>query len=163
MGVSKAYAGDLETRSGHVKGKYGYMAPELLSGGDFDRRADIYSAGVVAWELLTACKLFPLRGAHSKAKCRDCHTEAEGMRRFVDTPSACADCHTEQHDGWQGSTHGRAGGTPSTETVVAPFDGTPIVFADECVGCGLCAELCPVTAIEMAPLAEPRTFELGVR
>ena len=44
--------------------------------------------------------------------------------------AACADCHTEEHDAWQGSTHGRAGGDATAETVRAPFDGTPIVFAD---------------------------------
>jgi Flp pilus assembly protein TadD len=44
--------------------------------------------------------------------------------------AACAECHGEQHDAWARSTHGRAGGPPSAETVVAPFDGTPIVFAD---------------------------------
>ena len=42
---------------------------------------------------------FPLRGAHVKTKCRACHTEVEGTRRFTDTPSACADCHDDPHAG----------------------------------------------------------------
>ncbi len=46
---------------------------------------------------------------------------------------ACRDCHTAQYAAWRGSTHGRAGGPPSPETVIAPFDGTPIRFADAVV------------------------------
>ncbi|NIR34734.1 MAG: hypothetical protein GWO22_01470, partial [Actinobacteria bacterium] len=46
---------------------------------------------------------------------------------------ACASCHAEQYRMWSGSTHGRAGGAPGPETVIAPFDGTPIRFADATV------------------------------
>ncbi len=44
--------------------------------------------------------------------------------------SACADCHADQYAAWSRSTHGRAGGAPSPDLLRAPFDGTPIVFAD---------------------------------
>lgn len=44
--------------------------------------------------------------------------------------AACAGCHEDQYLRWAGSTHGRAGGEPGPETVVAPFDGTPIAFGD---------------------------------
>ena len=43
---------------------------------------------------------------------------------------ACAGCHADQHDRWAESTHGRSGGEPDAGTVIAPFDGTPIVFRD---------------------------------
>ncbi len=46
---------------------------------------------------------------------------------------SCSGCHADQYAEWAGSTHGRAGGEPGPETVVAPFDGTPIVFADGAV------------------------------
>ena len=46
---------------------------------------------------------------------------------------ACSDCHAAQYREWSGSTHGKAGGTPSLNTVIAPFDGTPIRFADAVV------------------------------
>ncbi len=46
---------------------------------------------------------------------------------------ACAECHREQYDPWQRSTHGRAGGLPSPEVVVAPFDGVAIRFRDALV------------------------------
>ena len=45
----------------------------------------------------------------------------------------CAPCHQEQYGAWKRSTHGRAGGSPSWETVIAPFDGTPIQFRDATV------------------------------
>ncbi len=43
---------------------------------------------------------------------------------------ACASCHTTQFTAWKFSTHGRAGGAPTKDNVIAPFDGTPIKFKD---------------------------------
>ena len=45
----------------------------------------------------------------------------------------CARCHRDQYDAWSASTHGRAGGPPGADVVVAPFDGRPIRFADATV------------------------------
>ena len=42
----------------------------------------------------------------------------------------CAQCHREQADAWRGSTHARAGGLPGRVAMVAPFNGTPLRFAD---------------------------------
>lgn len=42
----------------------------------------------------------------------------------------CAECHRAQVEAWRGSTHARAGGAPGRVNVIAPFDGTPIRFAD---------------------------------
>jgi len=46
---------------------------------------------------------------------------------------ACSGCHAEEYRAWSGSTHGRAGGAPAPDVVIAPFDGTPIRFADATV------------------------------
>lgn len=46
---------------------------------------------------------------------------------------ACASCHADQYRAWSESTHGRAGGEPGPETIIAPFDGRPIRFADATV------------------------------
>ncbi|HVE77719.1 MAG TPA: tetratricopeptide repeat protein [Gemmatimonadaceae bacterium] len=46
---------------------------------------------------------------------------------------ACASCHAPQYDAWRRSTHGTAGGLPSPETVIAPFDGRAVRFADATV------------------------------
>ena len=43
---------------------------------------------------------------------------------------ACAACHEDQYRRWTGSTHGLGGGEPGPETVIAPFDGTPMAFRD---------------------------------
>jgi tetratricopeptide (TPR) repeat protein len=43
---------------------------------------------------------------------------------------ACAGCHVSEYRAWSGSTHGRAGGTPGPDIVIAPFDGQPIRFSD---------------------------------
>jgi serine/threonine protein kinase len=58
FGIAKALRGDLQTDSGRAKGKLGYMALEALKAEQVDARADIFSAGVVMWELLTNHRLF---------------------------------------------------------------------------------------------------------
>jgi eukaryotic-like serine/threonine-protein kinase len=40
-------------------GTPGYMSPEKLQGDRFDRRADVFSAGAVLWEMLCLRRLFP--------------------------------------------------------------------------------------------------------
>jgi serine/threonine-protein kinase len=47
------------TRSGQLKGKLAYMAPEQVGTSQVDRRADVYAAAVVLWEALTGERLFP--------------------------------------------------------------------------------------------------------
>jgi serine/threonine-protein kinase len=58
FGVAKAVGRMQMTRTGQVKGKAAYMAPEQLSGQAVDRRADVYSAAIVLWEALTGARLF---------------------------------------------------------------------------------------------------------
>jgi len=58
FGIAKGARNITDTQSGVLKGKVSYMAPEQLNAGDVDRRADIFSVGVVLWELLTGEKLF---------------------------------------------------------------------------------------------------------
>lgn len=58
FGVAKALVGALQTQSGLAKGKLGYMAIEAISGKHVDTRADIFSIGVVMWELLALRRLF---------------------------------------------------------------------------------------------------------
>lgn len=41
-----------------IRGKYGYLAPEVVTGGPVDHRADIFSAGIVLAELLMVQRLF---------------------------------------------------------------------------------------------------------
>jgi len=58
FGIAKANGQEGRTATGVVKGKVGYIAPEQARAENVDRRADIWSAGVVLWEALTGARLF---------------------------------------------------------------------------------------------------------
>jgi serine/threonine-protein kinase len=57
FGVAKTNA-NVQTINGVIKGKVAYMPPEQVLGREVDQRADIFSAGVVLWEVLTGRPLF---------------------------------------------------------------------------------------------------------
>ncbi len=59
FGIAKTALQSSVTKTGVLKGKLGYMAPEHCSGSPVDRRADVYSMGVTLHELLTGVRLFP--------------------------------------------------------------------------------------------------------
>lgn len=58
FGVAKARARITKTMPGIVKGKAGYVAPEVILGREIDGRADIFSMGVLLWNSLTGESLF---------------------------------------------------------------------------------------------------------
>ncbi|MFO0548798.1 MAG: serine/threonine-protein kinase [Polyangiaceae bacterium] len=58
FGVAKAVGNSVMTRDGQIKGKVAYMAPEQIAALPVDRRADIYSAAVVLWEMVTGRRYF---------------------------------------------------------------------------------------------------------
>jgi serine/threonine-protein kinase len=58
FGIAKAASHVVETRTGVIKGKFAYIAPEQARAGMIDRRADIWSMGVVFWEVLAGTRLF---------------------------------------------------------------------------------------------------------
>jgi eukaryotic-like serine/threonine-protein kinase len=59
FGIAKAARRQTKTRLGVVKGKQAYLSPEQLLQEDTDHRADLYSLGVVLWELLAEKPLWP--------------------------------------------------------------------------------------------------------
>jgi serine/threonine protein kinase len=57
FGLARGALSDV-TRTGSVVGTPNYMAPEQIKGEEIDHRADIFSAGVVFYELLSGRKAF---------------------------------------------------------------------------------------------------------
>jgi eukaryotic-like serine/threonine-protein kinase len=58
FGIAKAVGRASETRQGVVKGKVRYMAPEQAMGAAVDRRADVFSVGVMLWEVAAGRRLW---------------------------------------------------------------------------------------------------------
>ena len=59
FGIAKALGDAPEiTKSGTMKGKYAYMAPEQTEGDHVDNRSDIFACGIVLHEVLTGRRLF---------------------------------------------------------------------------------------------------------
>jgi eukaryotic-like serine/threonine-protein kinase len=58
FGIAKALNSSSETRTGVLKGKVSYMSPEQARGETVDRRADLFSVGVMMWEALTGRRLW---------------------------------------------------------------------------------------------------------
>jgi eukaryotic-like serine/threonine-protein kinase len=59
FGIATALEHIEETAPERRKGKRGYMSPEQLRGERLTQRSDVFSAGIVAWELLAMRRLFP--------------------------------------------------------------------------------------------------------
>lgn len=62
FGVAKVTGLEHKSVAGMIKGTYGYMAPEQVTGDPVTPRADVYACGIVLWELLTKRRAFQ-RGA----------------------------------------------------------------------------------------------------
>jgi serine/threonine-protein kinase len=52
FGVAKAKNHAHETQAGTIKGRVVYMSPEQVIGTSIDRRADLFSAGIMLWEAI---------------------------------------------------------------------------------------------------------------
>jgi serine/threonine protein kinase len=65
FGIAKATLRASETRAGALKGKLSYMSPEQCRLEPLDRRSDVFSLGIVLWELSVDRRLF--RAKHDAA------------------------------------------------------------------------------------------------
>jgi serine/threonine protein kinase len=74
FGVAKINVNAGRTMVGTIKGKIAYMSPEQSRSHTVDRRSDVFSAGVVLWELLTGRPLFARE------------TEAQALYAIVNDP-----------------------------------------------------------------------------
>ncbi len=72
FGIAKAAHRLTQTVAGAIKGKFGYIAPEVYRGEAIDRRLDVFAMGVVLWEMLVRKRLYKRE------------TEYEVMRAIVE-------------------------------------------------------------------------------
>jgi len=72
FGVAKAASNLNETVRGMVKGTVAYMSPEQATAQELDRRADLFSLGVILFAMLTLDQLYP-----------SCDKELQGMIRVA--------------------------------------------------------------------------------
>lgn len=68
FGVAKALDEPGLTTTGLVKGNPGYVSPEALRFEELDARSDLFSLGVVLFELLSGQRLYPARSGVPAAK-----------------------------------------------------------------------------------------------
>jgi serine/threonine protein kinase len=72
FGIAKVKNALAKTKAGTVKGTAGYMSPEQVRGEPLDARSDVFSLGIVLWEMVTGRRLF------------SAETEIEEMRLILD-------------------------------------------------------------------------------
>ncbi|HVE85829.1 MAG TPA: protein kinase [Myxococcales bacterium] len=87
FGIAKAADVSSTTQAGAIKGKFAYMSPEQAVGKPLDHRADIFSAGLVLYELLTGVR--PLQRSSEVA------THVAAMECKIDPPSAVSETPSE--------------------------------------------------------------------
>ncbi len=58
FGVARAATQSQKTQAGILKGKFGYMSPEMVRGLPIDHRSDVFAMGICLHELLTNARLF---------------------------------------------------------------------------------------------------------
>jgi serine/threonine-protein kinase len=58
FGIARAAERRHKTETGTLKGKYGYMSPEQVSGAEIDSRSDLFAVGILLAEMVMARRLF---------------------------------------------------------------------------------------------------------
>ena len=91
FGIAKAATKIAHTRAGVLKGKYAYMSPEQIKGEEIDARSDLFSVGIVLFELLCGRRPFEKENSIQtlKAIVQDAHVDPRSLNPAV--PDGLAD------------------------------------------------------------------------
>jgi len=91
FGIAKAAGKISKTQAGVLKGKFGYMSPEQVRGLTVDPRSDLFSVGVVLWEMLAGKRLFVGDNDYDTLE-KVRHADIENPRTYNEqAPEALAD------------------------------------------------------------------------
>ena len=91
FGLARMRIADHKTSTGMVLGTPRYMSPEQIAGQPVDQRSDIFSLGIVLYEMLTGTRLFAGEDIEQVAA-RD-HDDRARCRRRASSPG-CRRCST---------------------------------------------------------------------
>lgn len=90
FGVAKARYKEGKTESGVLKGKFAYMSPEQARSDVIDHRSDLFSVGILIWEVATGERLFKRTTNHEtvqaiqKAKFEPASSLRDGLPKELD-------------------------------------------------------------------------------
>lgn len=128
FGIARLVEGGIgdHTNPGHVMGTPAYMSPEQAAGQEFDARSDLYSLGIVTYEMLAGAP--PFAGPHRlviSQQIMDVPPPIETMRPGLGLAAAAAITHALEkapEDRWQSGRafrHALLGDTPTPPTGTA--------------------------------------------
>jgi serine/threonine protein kinase len=75
FGIAKAASHNSTTHEGLIKGKLAYMSPEQATGKTIDHRSDIFSTGIIFYELLAGRRMFEGETMQVYSKVREAQYE----------------------------------------------------------------------------------------
>ncbi len=81
FGIAKAATQNTATVEGVIKGKVSYMSPEQAGGESIDQRSDIFSAGIILYEMLTGGRMF--EGEPLQILPKVCEAEFEPLEQVL--------------------------------------------------------------------------------
>ncbi|MEO1337151.1 MAG: serine/threonine-protein kinase, partial [Myxococcota bacterium] len=87
LGLGKSSVQEWQTTTGVIMGTPGYMAPEQIFAGSTDVRTDLYTVGVVLWELI-AGQFYIKRGPIHGMLREQVQAEARPLPDNIDAPQA---------------------------------------------------------------------------